>query len=77
MWIVLTRLFAGSIKPGTDCVFFPSLAHFSATSAGSIQEEIMLRRSNLDRKGILKVLSNGTINAYLTCHEGFKDENYS
>ncbi|CAH3952664.1 hypothetical protein AI3059V2_2327 [Citrobacter freundii] len=37
----------------------------------------MLRRSNLDHKGILKVLSNGTINAYLTCHEGFKDENYS
>ncbi|KDF13873.1 hypothetical protein AF42_02531 [Citrobacter freundii MGH 56] len=37
----------------------------------------MLRRSNLDLKGILKVLSNGTIMAYLTCHEGFKDENYS
>lgn len=37
----------------------------------------MLRRSNLDRKGILKVSSDGTINAYLTCHEGFKDENYS
>lgn len=37
----------------------------------------MLRRSNLDRKGILKVLSDGTINVYLTCHEGFKDENYS
>lgn len=36
----------------------------------------MLRRSNLDHKGILKVLPNGTINAYLTCHEGFKDENY-
>ncbi|CAH3278872.1 hypothetical protein AI2602V1_1786 [Citrobacter freundii] len=37
----------------------------------------MLRRSNLNLKGILKVLSDGTINAYLTCHEGFKDENYS
>lgn len=37
----------------------------------------MLRRSNLDHKGILKVLLNGTINAYLTYHEGFKDENYS
>lgn len=37
----------------------------------------MLRRSNLDLKGILKVLSNSTIMAYLTCHEGFKDENYS
>lgn len=37
----------------------------------------MLRRSNLDLKGILKVLSNDTISAYLTCHEGFKDENYS
>lgn len=37
----------------------------------------MLRRSNLDLKGILKVLSNGAIMAYLTCHEGFKDENYS
>ena len=37
----------------------------------------MLRRSNLDRKRILKVLLDGTINAYLTCHEGFKDENYS
>lgn len=37
----------------------------------------MLRRSNLDHKGISKVLSSGTIIAYLTCHEGFKDENYS
>lgn len=37
----------------------------------------MLRRSNLDLKGILKVLFDGAINAYLTCHEGFKDENYS
>ncbi|OPW98521.1 hypothetical protein BZK41_06575 [Citrobacter sp. A316] len=77
MWIVLTRFVAGSIKPGTDCAFFPSLAHFSATSAGSIQEKIMLRRSKFNLKGISKVLLNGTISAYLTCHEGFKDENYS
>ena len=37
----------------------------------------MLRRSKVNLKGILKVLLNGTISAYLTCHEGFKDENYS
>ncbi|BBV40227.1 hypothetical protein STW0522CIT26_16990 [Citrobacter portucalensis] len=37
----------------------------------------MLRRSKFNLKGILKVLLNGTIIAYLTCHEGFKDENYS
>ncbi len=37
----------------------------------------MLRRSKFNLKGILKVLLNDTISAYLTCHEGFKDENYS
>lgn len=37
MCIVLTRLVAGSHKPGTDCAYFPSLAHFSVISAGSIQ----------------------------------------
>ncbi|ABV11840.1 hypothetical protein CKO_00686 [Citrobacter koseri ATCC BAA-895] len=29
--------FAGSNKPGTDRPFFPSVAHFSALSAGTFQ----------------------------------------
>ncbi|NYY80035.1 hypothetical protein DMH17_16200 [Raoultella planticola] len=37
----------------------------------------VLACSNNPHKGILKVLSNGILKAYPTCHEGSKDENYS
>jgi hypothetical protein len=72
----LTHLF-GQVKPGTVLAYFPAgiafFSHFSWHDSGT--KSVSLFKN--PPKGILKVLSNGILKAYPTCHEGSKDENYS
>lgn len=77
MWIVLTRVLRAAISLVPTDHFFHLSGIFQRYLLARFTDDKVLRRSRFHLKGILKVLLNGTVMAYLTCHEGFKDENYS
>ena len=71
--------FAGNHNPGRYRLFFPFSGCFFSVFCWLDSSEKVLQRSSFHRKGILKVLFDGIVSAYLTLPvmKELKDENNS